>query len=569
MANSHEGKLSIAKEIVKKASWAGADAIKFQKFKADELVSNSHKNYNFYKNLEMKISEWRNLINYAKRKNLKVFVDVDGLKSAKEISKFNIDGFKIHATDQSNPYLLEFLSKQKKPILLSTAGSFINEIYEAIKILQKNPKEIVLMHGFQGYPTKLKDLNLSRIKVLKNKFALPVGVMDHVAGQSEIANIVPLLGICFGADVIEKHIILDRSKKGLDYFSALNPPEFKKMIKLIKMTKQTLGISNFDLTKNELDYRNEHKKKTLAKKFIKKGTKLNDKFFEFKISSSKAASVPFYEYRGRRTSIPIPKGTQLTYSKLDKNSKKIACVIACRVDSTRLFGKPLQLIDKFSILELLLTQIKKSTKISDIVLAISEGPGNQIFEDFARKNNLKYIKGDDKDVLKRLIEGAKFVNADIIFRVTSENPYIYWEGIDNALLQHVNGNYDYSIITPIPLGAGFQIINRNALEISHKKGTKRHRSEHCDLYIMENKNKFKINVINPEKFLQRDDIRLTVDTPQDLILVRIIFDALGNRVNPIPLKNIIKFLDENPELMKINSSLSIDTLYGRDFKNTD
>ena len=240
---------------------------------------------------------------------------------------------------------------------------------------------------------------------------------------------------------------------------------------------------------------------------------------------------------------------------IKKKSKKVAAVLACRIGSTRLFGKPLQRIGKYTILELLINQIKKSKNISDIVLAISENPGNQVFIDFAKKHHLKFIIGNEKDMLARLIKGAKLVNADIVFRVTTENPYLYWEGIDDSIDQHIKQNYDFSMIDPIPAGSGFHIINTKALEISHVKGSSRHRSEHCDLYINENKDKFKIHVFKPEKILQRSDIRLTVDTPQDLILVREIFNSIVRTKKPIQLKKIIKFLDKNPKLLKINSTI--------------
>jgi len=237
-------------------------------------------------------------------------------------------------------------------------------------------------------------------------------------------------------------------------------------------------------------------------------------------------------------------------------SKRVAAVLACRVNSTRLFAKPLQRIGKYTILELLINQIKKSKTISDIVLAISENPGNDVFIDFAKKHRLKFIIGNEKDVLIRLIKGAKLVNADIVFRVTTENPYLYWEGIDSSIKEHIKQNYDFSVIEPIPKGSGFNIINRKILEISHAKGSSRHRSGDFDLYINKNKNQFKTHTFEPEKILQRSEIRLTVDTPQDLILVREIFNSLVKTKKPIQLKKIIKFLDKNPKLLEINSSMS-------------
>jgi len=249
----------------------------------------------------------------------------------------------------------------------------------------------------------------------------------------------------------------------------------------------------------------------------------------------------------------------------NNKSKKVAAVIACRVNSTRLFGKPLQKIGEYSILEHLINQIRKSKIISEIVLAISKNPGNEIFIDFAKKHKLKFVLGDEKDVLKRLIQGARAVNADIVFRTTSENPFIFWEGIDTVLRKHISRKYDFSLVYPLPLGSGFEVINRSALEISHRHGTKRHRSEYCDMYINENKDKFKIYIFKPEKKLQKPQFRLTVDTPQDLIVVRKIYDKLGKKNNPISLRKIVKFLDNNPDIVKINSNIEMKHVYGEEF----
>ena len=156
IANSHEGDIRLAKKITEKAALAGADAVKFQKFTAEELLERKHEKYDLFKKLEFSEKEWKELIQFAKSKRIKIFVDVFGVESAKKISKLNINGFKIHSSDLNNIFLLKFLSSQKKPVLLSSGGALPNEINESIKILQAIPKEIVIMHGFQAYPTSLK-----------------------------------------------------------------------------------------------------------------------------------------------------------------------------------------------------------------------------------------------------------------------------------------------------------------------------------------------------------------------------------------------------------------------------
>ena len=555
IANSHEGEVTKAKKIIISAVNAKANAVKFQKIIADELAERDHENYQMYKNLEMTNKEWEELLKFSKKLKIKFYVDVFGLKGIKEISKLKVDGIKIHSTDVNNPKLLKFATKLKIPILLSTAGCTVSEIDYAVTELSKN--RVILMHSFQGYPTELKDLNLQKILSLKEKFRLPIGLMDHISGDSKLAMIVPLLGISLGAEIIEKHITLDRSEKGLDYFSALNPNEFLSLVSLIKKSQIAIGKKSFELGKNELQYRILHKKNAISKKILKKNTIINESMLEFKRTKLKKEPLSLNNIVGRKCIKDIPKNTIITKSLLENSEKKVVAVLACRVDSSRLFAKPLQLIGKFRILELLINQIKKSKSIKEIILAISNKPGNEIFVDFAQKNKLKFVLGDDDDVLKRLIDAAKYSDSDIIFRVTPENPFIYWEGIDDLIKKHIFGKYDLSIIEGLPLGSNYEIINRNALEISHKNGNKKHRSELCTLYINENQKKFKILKSKPAKKITRPDIRLTVDTPEDLIISRLIYKKISNNKKIISLENIIKFLDKNPEVLKINAKVPL------------
>lgn len=236
---------------------------------------------------------------------------------------------------------------------------------------------------------------------------------------------------------------------------------------------------------------------------------------------------------------------------------KIAAVLPCRIYSTRLLAKPLQLVEGFTILELLINQLKQSKYIDEIVLAISRSTGNDLFIEFAKKHKIKFVMGDEIDVLGRLIKGIKKVKADILFRVTSENPFIYWEGIDNLIQNHIESNSDLTFYGTLPLGSAYEIINLKSLDFSHKHGLKKHRSEYSTLYIYENAKKFKINRIEPKKSLQRPEFRLTVDTPQDLWVVRIIHDSIGKKNTPVKLEKIIHFLDVNEDVAKINSNVSL------------
>lgn len=239
-----------------------------------------------------------------------------------------------------------------------------------------------------------------------------------------------------------------------------------------------------------------------------------------------------------------------------KKTQKIVAVLPCRIFSTRLFAKPLQQINNYEILLLLISQLKKSSLLNKVILAISNDSGSNLYVDFAKKLKIPYVLGSESDVLGRLIKGVKKINGDVLLRVTPENPYIYWEGIDSLIRNHLSGNYDLTFYKNLPIGASYEIVNLKSLEIAHKLGKDKHRSEYSTLYFFENQNKFSINPILPKKSLQFPKIRLTVDTPEDLIVARIIHDKFGMKTNPIKLEKIINFLNSNKKIMRLNSNVS-------------
>ncbi len=241
----------------------------------------------------------------------------------------------------------------------------------------------------------------------------------------------------------------------------------------------------------------------------------------------------------------------------NKNATRIIAVLPCRIFSTRLFAKPLQQINNYEILLLLISQLRKSTLLNKIVLAISDDSGSKLYVDFAKKLKIPYVLGSESDVLSRLIKGVKKSHGDILLRTTSENPYIYWEGIDSLIQNHLSGNFDLSFYKNLPIGASYEIINLKSLEIAHKLGNTKHKSEYSTLYFFENQNKFSINPVLPKKSLQFPNIRLTVDTPEDLIVARIIHDKLGIKANPIKLEKNINFLNSNKKIMKLNSNIQL------------
>lgn len=239
---------------------------------------------------------------------------------------------------------------------------------------------------------------------------------------------------------------------------------------------------------------------------------------------------------------------------------RVVATLACRVQSKRLYAKPLQLIGEKTILEHQLDQLRWTPQIDEIVLAVSEGIENYPFLELAKKHGLKYVLGDQRDVLHRLILAGRVGRATVVLRATTECPYLYLDNLGELLDAHVKGGHDLTVCERLPEGTYFELINLSALERSHEEGDDRYRSEHCSRYIFDHPEWFKIGKLLPPEPLQRPDIRLTVDYPEDLIVMRNIYDALKGKT-PIPILSIVEFLDRHPEIKSINSQ--VDATGGR------
>jgi len=559
MANAHEGDDAAARAIVETVAETGADAVKFQFFTADELAVPSYQHYPLYQKLPLPEEAWRRLIDDGHRRGLEVFADVFGLASARMAVRLGVDGFKIHNADVSNTPLLQMVGAVGKPMLLSCGGSTWLETAEAVESLKSaGAREIVLMHGFQSYPTKLEDSHLRRIATLKIKFGLPVGFAGHVDGGSVEAELLPVWATAAGADAVEVHITLDRSKQGLDYFSSLDPEPFGWMVRAVRALEPAMGASALTMPPDEQVYRAKHKKWLTAARDIAMGEEITSDNAALKRMDDPLQNgmMMLDQVMGRQAATPLTKYSPITHQDV---KMKVVTTLACRAESSRLYGKPLQLIGGKPILSHQIDQLRRVEMIDAIVLAISEGPSRHVFIDYADRNNLPYVVGPEKDVLGRLILAADSVRADIAVRTTTENPYIYWENLNDLIRRHIDAGNDLTVTEKLPLGSLVEVISVSALKRSHQFGEDRHRSELCSLFIAENPDVFKIERIAPPEELQRPDLRLTVDTPEDLIVVRKIWEALGQDGALIPLEAIVDYLTANPDLAKFNQGQN--TLY--------
>jgi len=232
-------------------------------------------------------------------------------------------------------------------------------------------------------------------------------------------------------------------------------------------------------------------------------------------------------------------------------TRKLVAAIACRNQGSRLYGKPLQNLDVdagTSILDNIIDCLKTISCIDEITLGISEGDENKIYQRIAQEKGLRYVVGDEIDVLGRLVACGQLSGATDIFRVTSESPFPYFDHVVDAWERHRNEKADALFMDEIVDGCGFEIISLAALRKSHELGEEKHRSELCTLYIREHHWDFDVIRMEAPEKLNRKDLRLTVDNPEDLVVCRTIFNAFKDQAPRIRVDEIIQYLDANPSL---------------------
>ncbi|MEX0595346.1 MAG: N-acetylneuraminate synthase family protein, partial [Candidatus Paceibacterota bacterium] len=257
----HNGNLKIAKKLVSKAKEIGADAIKFQTFKADDLASKNSKFFKLFKKLELSYNDFAELSDHAKSSGIIFFSTPFSNKAVDLLDKLNVPAFKIASGDLTNIPLIRYISAKMKPVILSTGMADMNEVNYAVRTINSINKKIIILHSVSAYPTPTKEVNLSTLDHLKQKFPYPIGYSDN--GSDDL---VPLAAIARGAKLIEKHFTLDNKLKGPDHSLSADPNQFQNLIKNIRIIEEMLGDGIKKCQPSEL------KNKVLARRSITANT---------------------------------------------------------------------------------------------------------------------------------------------------------------------------------------------------------------------------------------------------------------------------------------------------------
>jgi N,N'-diacetyllegionaminate synthase len=320
---NHNGDIELAKKAIDAAAEAGANAVKFQTFQSNKLVSkyaekaqyqkenteDEEKQFEMLQKLELSPGDFIFLKNYCDEKGIDFLSSPFDEESAEFLKNIGVNAFKIGSGELTNIKLLKKISQYKLPIILSTGMANMGEIEDALNLLEDN--EVALLHCTSNYPAPYEEINLKAIITMGIAFRKMIGYSDHSIGVE-----VPISAVALGAKIIEKHFTLDKTLQGPDHKSSLNPQEFSKLVKSIRNVEKSLGNGIKKCMPSEYPNKMLVRKSIVANQSIKKGEVLTEENMALKRPGSGISPEYYDMLLGRTVKNSIKEDQFITWEDL-------------------------------------------------------------------------------------------------------------------------------------------------------------------------------------------------------------------------------------------------------------
>jgi N-acetylneuraminate synthase len=281
---NHNGKIDLAIELINKAKEVGADCVKFQTFKTEDIVTNSapkanyqlkvtdknESQYDMLKKLELSKESFKILKDECDKIGIDFISTPYSIADIDLLEDINIEVYKIASGQLTEPYFLRKVAEKMKPIILSTGMATLSEVFNAINTIRKINSDITVLQCTTNYPSLISDANINAMLSIKSSCKVKVGYSDHV-----IENYACYSAVSLGATIIEKHFTLDKKMDGPDHSCSLNPSEFKTLVKGIRNIEASLGNGIKEPTKLEKKNIQGMRRGLVAGETIKTGEILN------------------------------------------------------------------------------------------------------------------------------------------------------------------------------------------------------------------------------------------------------------------------------------------------------
>ena len=323
---NHNGDIKLARKLIDVAAKAGADAVKFQTFQAEELVTESaekadyqkettgsdESQFEMLKKLELSDRNYKELFTYYQKKGIIFLSTPFDQGSADFLDKLGLPALKIPSGEITNFPLLKHIAGKRKPVILSTGMSTLDEVGEAVEVLRKaGAAEIVLLHCVSCYPASIEDTNLRAMETLSRTFKLPVGLSDHTIGIH-----IPIAAVALGACIIEKHFTLDKNLPGPDHRASLEPDELREMVSAIRDIERAFGNGIKRPTAGEKETKKAARRSLVAEINIPAGSVITGDMLGIKRPGTGLEPKLINLVIGKKAKKSIARGEIITHSRL-------------------------------------------------------------------------------------------------------------------------------------------------------------------------------------------------------------------------------------------------------------
>jgi len=327
---NHEGNLKYLYSMIDDIAELELNAIKYHfLLNLDGYMTKDHPIYSDLKKWLFTKEEWTAILDYTIEKKLDIVALCNDIDSVKFIlSRDIVNAIEIHSTGLNDYLLLDELAEFQGKIILGVGGSSIDEIDSSINYLKDLGKDdIMLMYGFQNYPTNYENINLSKMIKLKDLFGLPIGYADHTAFNEPFNETISIMGAIMGIPILEKHYTLNYGEKRVDFESAVGKEQMQKIKNMMEMTLLVYGDESLKMSNNEIMYGNTGpmKKAIIARHNIKKGEQLSKNNLCFKRTKNQSyiKQNDFTKLIGLETSDDIQEDEVIDYKKVKYEFKPL------------------------------------------------------------------------------------------------------------------------------------------------------------------------------------------------------------------------------------------------------
>ena len=551
VACGHEGNPDRLKALIDCVAEMGAPAVKFQIFTLNERAIEGYPEWNIFSGLVLGKDQWRKAVDYSHQKGLYVFSDVFGQESFQLAKTLSVDGYKIHSEDLLNSYFIDRVVAEGKPVLIGVGGAYRNEIYRLLNFLKsrQNLNNVILMTGFQTFPTPVEAHSLTEVEDLVEKYSsygVKVGFSDHVDGGLPEAQIIPLMAFAKGAAIVEKHVTIDRNLKWIDYQSALNKDEFQKFMSSVRNLTPLLGTIGA-LNEFEMKYRKMFKKSACVKREYKKGDVILPEDVEYKKDTRQAIPLPSFDLINRKLTESLTRGAVVRSSVLEN---KVGIVVVVRCTSNRLPNKAILKIHGRETIALLIERMKRCKNANGVFLATSTDPSDDVLVDIAHREGVLFYRGSLDNVALRFYEAARQYQLDHIVRVTGDALLCDEIMVDKIIASHLQQSADVTFMKNMPYGTAKEVFKFQTIETVVNTVEIPGNTEYLE-WFLENRRYFNVNYV--ESGYEFDpDLRITLDYQEDLEFFTKIYDHFYSGKPTFTLSDVLDWLKHNPQVAKIN-----------------